>query len=328
MSGLAAHLFPGPGRPRLSILNYHRVLPAPDALQPGLIDVACFARQMRWLARCFRVLPLADGIQGLRAGRLPPRAVAITFDDGYADNHDIVLPLLRRLGLHATFFIASGFLDGGRMWNDTVIEGVRHWRRRRLDLPELGISDWPVTTVAERRRAVSGLIERIKHRGPLEREGLAQAVAAGARGPLASPMMTSAQVRALHTAGMGIGGHTRWHPILSVLSADAAGGAIREGRSDLAAITGEAPALFAYPNGCPDSDYSARDARLVAACGFEAAVTTAPGVATPESSLFELPRFTPWDRSTPRFLARLAHSRARLPPAATAAAPITGPARR
>ena len=49
----------------------------------------------------------------------------------------MALPILRELGLHATFFVASGFLDGGRMWNDTVIEAVRD-AHAELDLSASG----------------------------------------------------------------------------------------------------------------------------------------------------------------------------------------------
>src|SRR5690349_2991525 len=108
----------------LTVLMYHRVLPAPDPLTES-VDARDFERQMRALREYFTVLPLAEAVAGLRAGKLPSRAVAITFDDGYADNAVIALPILESLGLHATFFIADGFLNGGRMFNDTVIEALR-----------------------------------------------------------------------------------------------------------------------------------------------------------------------------------------------------------
>ena len=72
-------------------------------------------------------------------GRAPARALAITFDDGYADNATVAAPILLRLGLPATFFVATGFLDGGRMWNDTVIEAVAPRRGPVLDLAPLGL---------------------------------------------------------------------------------------------------------------------------------------------------------------------------------------------
>src|SRR5262245_19841153 len=103
--------------PRLSVLAYHRVLPAPDPLRPSEPTAAEFEQRMRWVKANFNVLPLTEAVGALREGRLPERALSITFDDGYADNHDIELPILARLGLPATFFVATGFLDGGCMFN-------------------------------------------------------------------------------------------------------------------------------------------------------------------------------------------------------------------
>ena len=112
-------------RPRLSVLGYHRVMAVHDPLRPGTPTEAEFEARMRWVASNFDVMPLLDAIRALREDRLPWRALSITFDDGYADNHELALPVLRRLGLQATFFVATGFLDGGCMFNDAVIEAVR-----------------------------------------------------------------------------------------------------------------------------------------------------------------------------------------------------------
>ena len=97
----------------LSVLAYHRVLDESDPLLPGEPSAEEFEARMRWLGDNFNVLPLAEAIRALRDNRLPKRALSITFDDGYADNYRNALPILRRLNLPATFFIASGFLDGG-----------------------------------------------------------------------------------------------------------------------------------------------------------------------------------------------------------------------
>src|SRR6266550_9463146 len=70
-------------------------------------------RQFRFLRRVANVVPLRDALEALADGRdLPPRAVAITFDDGYRDNLEIAVPLLQRLGLPATFFLVPGILSG------------------------------------------------------------------------------------------------------------------------------------------------------------------------------------------------------------------------
>jgi peptidoglycan/xylan/chitin deacetylase (PgdA/CDA1 family) len=74
------------------------------------------------------------------SGALPERAAAITFDDGYADNFTRALPLLREQGLPATFFVATGFLDGGRMWNDTISEAIRRCNEDVVDLSAIGLT--------------------------------------------------------------------------------------------------------------------------------------------------------------------------------------------
>ncbi len=73
---------------------------------------------MGWVKTWFNVMPLDAAVNALKKRNLPARAMAITFDDGYADNQVTALPILKQHGLSATFFIATGYLDGGRMWNE------------------------------------------------------------------------------------------------------------------------------------------------------------------------------------------------------------------
>jgi peptidoglycan/xylan/chitin deacetylase (PgdA/CDA1 family) len=104
------------------------------------VDAERFDNICRWVSRWFNVLSLSTAAQQLREKRLPARPLVITFDDGYADNHDIALPILQRHGLTASFFVATGFLNGGRMWNDTLVEAIRLTRADSWDLTSLGPS--------------------------------------------------------------------------------------------------------------------------------------------------------------------------------------------
>lgn len=305
-------LSPAGARGRLSVLIFHRVLPQPDPLFPGEVDTVVFDRVCGWLAQWFSVLPLERAAALMAQGRLPARALAITFDDGYADNHDVALPILQRHGLTATFFVASGFLNGGRMWNDTVIEAVRGCTCTELDLagtPAASLGTLTLRTVPERRRAIASLIGGAKYLAPAERSEWVAAVAerSGAALP-ADLMMTDAQVRALHRVGMGIGGHTVSHPILARLPADAARREIADGRDALQAIVGDRVGLFAYPNGKPGADYAPEAVDIVRRLGFDAAVSTAWGAARVGSDRYQLPRFTPWDRTRLRFALRMARN--------------------
>ncbi|MDP1652034.1 MAG: polysaccharide deacetylase family protein [Rhodocyclaceae bacterium] len=306
-------LAPAGRRSRLSVLIFHRVHAKQNELFPGEPYVHSFDRQLEWIKRWFNVLPLAEAVAGLRAGNLPARPAVITFDDGYADNHDVALPILRRHGLTATFFIASGFLDGGRMWNDTVIETLRRCPAPLLDLTALGLGTHPVESIEQRRAAISAVIPRLKYLEPAERQQRVDTIAACAGVDLPDDlMMTSAQVRNMVFSGMSIGAHTVHHPILARLSDDQAGTEMREGKHALEEIIGAPVPYFAYPNGKPGEDYNAAHVRIAREIGFEAALSTAWGVATPGCDLFQVPRFTPWDRSAWRYGLRLADNLRRI----------------
>ncbi|MES2116724.1 MAG: polysaccharide deacetylase family protein [Pseudomonadota bacterium] len=295
---------------RLSILMYHRVLARHDPLQPDLPDVHQFERHMRLLARCFHVLPLHEAAWRLREGTLPPRAACLTFDDGYADNVELALPVLRRQGLSACFFISTGYLGGGRMWNDSVIAHVRHAPGPLLDLHHLGLGrhavhDWP-----HKIAVLEHLLQRLKYLPQGERQAIADQLA-----PPVAPglMMTPAQLQLLHRAGMEVGAHTVRHPILATLEAPAARHEIGAGKAALEQLIDASVRCFAYPNGRPGQDYDRRHVRMVAELGFEAAVSTQAAAAHHGSDPLQLPRFTPWEAAPWRFGLRLLHSRWRRP---------------
>jgi len=296
---------------RLSILIFHRVLPAPDPMFPDLVDAARFEALVRLLATSFTVLPLGEGAARLAAGTLPAGALCITFDDGYADNAQIALPILQRHGVKATFFVSTGFLDGGRMFNDSVIECVRGALGDTADLSEFGLGPRDLASAQDRRRVVDELLPQIKYLGLDEREQFIARLSRllRARRLPDDLMMRSGQVVELHRAGMEIGGHTARHPILRVLADAEAEAEIAQGRDRLQQLVDAPIDVFAYPNGRPTQDYDGRHVEMVRRLGFRAAVSTAAGTATALSDLFQLPRFTPWDQAAWRWMTRLLRMR-------------------
>lgn len=307
---LAALLSPAGPRARLSILIFHRVLRQPDPLFPDEADARRFDRVCGWVRRWFQVLPLDEAVRRLAEGRLPARALSITFDDGYEDNFSVALPILQRHGLSATFFVATGFLDGGCMWNDRIIESIRATSLPALDLADIGHADFGMHATgddASRRAAIDAIVPRAKYLPPQQRLDFSRRVAELAQVPAPTGlMMSSQQVRGLHEAGMQIGAHTVNHPILARLAAADAVREIGDSKRQLESITRAPVTLFAYPNGRHGDDYDDASVALVRDSGFEAAVATTWGAARRDSDRFQLPRFTPWDRSRLRFGARLA----------------------
>lgn len=291
---------------RLLILIYHRVHVRQDPMFPDQVDAARFDWQMDLVKRHCHPMALTEGVEALRKGELPHRAVAITFDDGYADNATVALQILKRHGLSATFFVSTGFLDGGCMWNDIVIESLRESRESFVDLSELGLGIVSLGSPVQRGELAERVLRAVKHRSPVHRMAWVDDLAARLKAsPPTTLMMTTTQVRQLSDAGMEVGAHTVSHPILKVLSPREAAAEIAQSAKVLEAATDRPVRSFAYPNGRLGDDYTERDRNLVASIGFDHAVATHPAVATPVSDTLQLPRFTPWDRTPSRWLARL-----------------------
>jgi peptidoglycan/xylan/chitin deacetylase (PgdA/CDA1 family) len=300
------HLSPAGAKGRLSILAFHRVLRESDSLFADVPDARRFAQILTWLKGWFNVLPLDDAVQRLSRGALPERAAAITFDDGYADNVTVALPVLREHGMPATFFVATGFLDGGRMWNDTIIEAIRRSTLDAIDLSAIGLPTLSIASHAERRAAIEQCIRALKYRPLAQRVADAEQVALAARAtPPDDLMMTSAQVRELHRNRMQVGAHTVSHPILTRLRPEDARREIAASRERLQNLLDAPVTSFAYPNGKAGDDYSDEHVALVRELGFAYSVSTNPGAASSTSDLMQLPRFTPWDRTSFRFGARM-----------------------
>jgi len=297
-------LSPAGQNARLSILIYHRVLAEIDTIFPNEPTVESFDAHISRLNAVFNVLPLSEAIVRLKNGTLPARAVCITFDDGYADNVTLALPILQKHGLHATFFIATAYLNGGRMFNDTVIESIRYSLDDELDLTSLGLGQHKVSNPEEKRIAINKILAKVKYLPLDQREDKVAELAHRVNNvqPATKPMMTTAQLKALHAAGMGIGCHTSRHPILANLDDLAVFREISEGKEFLETTLKKNITLFAYPNGKPVTDYLPRQASLLRELGFDAAVSIQRGVATHSSDLFQLPRFTPWLKNVNRFI--------------------------
>lgn len=281
----------GPGA-ALPILMYHRVLEQPDPLQADIHLARVMDTQFRTLRQFFKVLPLDEAAEMLSAGKLPPRAVSITFDDGYRDNHDVALPLLQKHGLCATFYVASGYLNGGVIFHDVLVETIRHAASGVLDLGVEGLERLPIHDTASRVAAVSRLMGAMKYLPPLQRHELSDRLLAslGSHAPR-SLMMRDEHVRAMSRQGMGIGGHTSHHVILSKLSHEAAREEIVSNQQTLSSLIDQPLRSFAYPNGKPGIDYDASHIELVRELGYHNAVSTRSAVGTRHANMHELPRF-------------------------------------
>ncbi len=238
----------------LTILTYHRVLPAGecDAYPfPALaMPQPAFREQMRLLAERFDVVTVGAGVDRLASGRVGGRPlVAVTFDDGYADNASIAAPILAEFGLKATFFLTCGFVvDGRELWFDRA---------------------------ARAGHAAGDEIERLKLLPTRERDAALAELetrAEAARGRPSAPL-TRAQVLELVRAGHEIGSHTIDHPILTSATDAELEREVVGSKAALEAWLGAAVTGFCYPNG----DHDERVRGVVERAGFAWACGTRDG---------------------------------------------------
>jgi peptidoglycan/xylan/chitin deacetylase (PgdA/CDA1 family) len=305
--------------PPFTILIYHRVHPEPTPFMIDAMPPAPFERQMRHLARAYRPMPLEElAIRNLE-GTVPPGAVAVTFDDGYADVETHALPILRRHGIPATVFLATGCVGTGRVpWHDEVLLAFEATRRSEIRLPtSTAERTWPLATEADRAFAASHALATLKPLPEGERLDAVRAVQRELRNGDARSgarerelMLDWDRVRAMRRAGVGFGAHTVTHPILSRVTPERARDEVVESKRAIERALGEEVTLFAYPNGRPE-DFTDETVALVRAAGFRAAVTTCFGANESGSDPFRFRRGTPWETDAARFALKLAYYRLR-----------------
>lgn len=280
----------------VAILRYHAVTdPATcEYASSGICTpVTEFEQQVAYLATRYRVLPLPDIAVAYGAGRsLPSNAVAITFDDGYADNLEAAR-ILARHGATATFYLTAGCIgDGQPFWPSEVRYLLARLRTpdvvlasgaRSIDLSPAAAGHWQRTS-----REVNRLFKSV----PIpERERLREQLRAvvGAP-PMPSPMLTWDQVREMHALGMTIGGHTMTHPNLPSAGLEEATRELREARARLEAETGAPVTMMSYPNGGAEVYFTPELKRVAAELGYACATTSRNGLAGPGSDLFAMER--------------------------------------
>lgn len=314
----------------VAVLVYHRVADLERDPQLLAVPAERFAAQMEALASRYPIVPLSEVAAGIESRRLPRRAVAVTFDDGYADNLHTAAPILARAGVPATVFVSSGYASARReyWWDEverlvlepgTLPESIEieaagsRFSGSPEDLVTYGETaaarhaSWDITLAppSARHRLYLELSAFLRGLDPLVRdEALAQLremADTGLRSPRASHLpLSEAEVTVLGQApGMEIGGHTANHARLSGLAEDRQRAEIEDDRSRLGELLGREPALFAYPYGGFD-DYNDTSARIVAEAGYSLACANFPRPAKPWSDPHRLPRFLvrDWDGDT------------------------------
>ena len=296
---------------------YHRVDDPPWDPWGLAVPPARFREQIAALKKHRVLVSMEDLATGLATGALPPRAAALTFDDGYADNALLAKPILEELEAPATIFVTTGFVRSGqRYWWDRLAEsvlagtaaaefecaGVQCAWPQQHRLPG-DLARWRIGHPATdpRRLAYAALWRALQPMTEEEREAALMRVAklVGTAPPLAHDRlagpMTPEMVKDACSDMIAIGVHGRSHVPLTALPVATRRAELEEARAEVAALTGrDPPDGLAYPHGSHDE----QTRRLAAAAGYRWAVTSRSARVDPRRyDLLALPRLDPGRRS-------------------------------
>ena len=304
--------------PRAVILLYHRVVDL--AVDPFRLSVSPshFAEHLEAIRSCGQPMRLHDLVAAVRRGTIPERAVAVTFDDGYADNLFNAKPLLERYDIPATVFVASGYLGGRReFWGDEIErlvltstnlptqlhlktdDGTFEWI---LAEPPLGESAANGKTPFGKHKSISGFGSQqdlfkaiylwLYHKRPEKRDSILNQLREwSGTGTLCRPThrpLSSAELVELAEGGLvEIGAHTVTHPVLSAIPTGEQAEEIRRCKIHLERILARRVASFAYPHG----RYNAKTVKCVREAGYDYGCAVSPDPVVRRTDPFQMPRY-------------------------------------
>ena len=279
------------------ILGYHRISENPEDVYSLCVRPQHFAEQLEVLRQYANPIPLDELIHGLQSDTLPPRSVAVTFDDGYADNLYEAMPLLMQYGIPATLFVTTGTLGRHFWWDELachlidnpklpeelfvkVDDKVHYWQVSQNHYEDrhqilgqiyqflLGL------TVEARQRAMDQLSQQID--GAHNQE------------ECSGRALTTEELKEFSKSELvTIGAHAVTHPFLTNLSEEAQLWEIEQCKHDLEGLLEQPIKAFSYPNG----DNNETTQALLRQAGYTSACASYNDVTTASCDLFNLPRF-------------------------------------
>jgi len=287
----------------LIILIYHRVIELPSDPEMIAVGPDNFRRQLDYLKQRYRIVRFEEDWSGIKE-----RSIAITFDDGYADNLLEALPILEELQVPATFFVSTGNLDsGGLLWwhrlEALLLSEGDFPPRFHLQDPRFGRT-WESASLQDRQGLYAELCMLLRRVGPKRQtDWLAQLEAwSGYNREEDSRhrLLTVRELKQLATSPMAtIGAHTVSHAALAALPEEQQRHEIFASKQQLEGHIGKPVTAFSYPFG-RKCEYNRTSIKLCREAGFNKVAANFPGQVHRWTDPLQLPRHLVrnWDQQT------------------------------
>lgn len=260
---------------RLVILRYHSVRKEPAILDPYIQNGIthsedAFRAHMEYVARTCNPVPPEDLLAFARGpGSFPPRAVVVTFDDGFRDNYEVAAPILEQFGIRGAFYISTSSVEGRSLW----FVRLRYWsiQTHKTHAEFLKASArCAVLSEAEREEFLAGLEHANSVRDTFT--------------------MTWSQARHLIERGHVIGSHTVSHPNLAKISPSELKLEMESSKAALEKALGFPVRHFSYPNPILEPHWDQTTIEACRRAGYASGVTSTGGCVTKGTNVFALPR--------------------------------------
>ncbi len=294
-------------RTSLRIYTWNRVTSDSEAAGEAPAGSA-FGRQLGLLRRWGNIVDLESATDRLFRGlALPPRAVALTFDEGYRDQLEVAVPLLEDLGLAATFFLTTGFLDRRTVpWWERLAWDVERSPRPDVEFHGLVV---PLENTSIAVRQLGDLLGRMtvpSREAALDR--LEELLEVDSKFDGDSLLMDWDDATALASRGMNIGSHSDMHPVMIAETEAAQHHDLVAAAKSLRQNLSVPVRSVAYPHG-EEGNFDRKARRAARAAGHRYALCAIPGVNRPSAPPMALrrvsagldhPRLAVMARSWPR----------------------------
>lgn len=284
-----------PSQRGIRILAYHRVDDDIFYHQIGLaVSSSNFEKQMFYLKKYYNIISLKDALYILKNGlEIPPRAIVITFDDGYKDNYINAFPVLKKYNIPATIFLCVNPINNGTyLWPDQIINVLKHFSANYLDLRKYGLDAYTVKTLEEKKQVLYKICDYLKKTSLKESQTLTNYLASTLNeGSKNNLMLDWEEINEMKKYNISFGSHTLTHPILTEIPIEEAMKEIRESKKIIEDRLRETIDFFAYPYGSK-KEFNDQIIKLLKDTGYSCACTLISGPNKKGTNLYTLKRYS------------------------------------
>ena len=287
-------------RHRMPVLMYHRVIDDQHVYDVHsssgiIVSKDVFRMQMATIRQWLNPIGIDEFVECLRSGRgIPQRSCLVTFDDGWVDNYDIALPIIREFTIPAVVFLPTNYISADKMF----------WQEELL----VSMSDAIASADEERLAMVSEILNSGSQSYELTMDGVRTYISDLKTGhdsdidemlgrirkitPAESELqhynryLTWSQVKEMQEQGLSFGSHAVSHRALDKLSERDCRNELRTSRRIIEEKIALPVLSLAYPNG----NYNADVVREARDAGYEVAFTTEPGFFDRNADPLRVPR--------------------------------------